>query len=214
MSKKKSSGWKIVWEIYPFCNLCKGCIKPIILTALTLIPLLFSKKTPFEHIEIVSTLITSAFPSIIGFVLTGYALIIGFSSSEIISYLAKDRNEKKYSLFQIVNSTFAIVMGAIICSFLYGTFCQFIQKAQVPFLFSKGFDCFNYLVLFLLLFSLYYSICSLLDIVINIFNLGQFANTLAKRKYQENENKKNITVKKKSFFEKIIDCLFTKKTHD
>ena len=203
MSKKKSTGWKIVWEIYPFCNLCKGCIKPIILTALTLIPLLFSKKTPFEHIEIVSTLITSAFPS-----------IIGFSSSEIISYLAKDRNEKKYSLFQIVNSTFAIVMGAIICTFLYGTFCQFIQKAQVPFLFSKGFDCFNYLVLFLLLFSLYYSICSLLDIVINIFNLGQFANTLAKRKYQENENKKNITVKKKSFFEKIIDCLFTKKTHD
>ena len=93
-------------------------------------------------------------------------------------------------------------------------FCQFIQKAQVPFLFGKGFDCFNYLVLFLLLFSLYYSICSLLDIVINIFNLGQFANTLAKRKYQENENKKNITVKKKSFFEKIIDCLFTKKTHD
>ncbi|SUV27273.1 Uncharacterised protein [Parabacteroides distasonis] len=105
-------------------------------------------------------------------------------------------------------------MGAIICTFLYGTFCQFIQKAQVPFLFGKGFDCFNYLVLFLLLFSLYYSICSLLDIVINIFNLGQFANTLAKRKYQENENKKNITVKKKSFFEKIIDCLFTKKTHD
>ena len=44
MSKKKSTGWKIVWEIYPFCNLCKGCIKPIILTALTLIPLLFSKK--------------------------------------------------------------------------------------------------------------------------------------------------------------------------
>ena len=80
MSKKKSTGWKIVWEIYPFCNLCKGCIKPIILTALTLIPLLFSKKTPFEHIEIVSTLITSAFPSIIGFVLTGYALIIGFSN--------------------------------------------------------------------------------------------------------------------------------------
>ena len=146
MSKKKSTGWKIVWEIYPFCNLCKGCIKPIILTALTLIPLLFSKKIPFEHIEIVSTLITSAFPSIIGFVLTGYALIIGFSSSEIISYLAKDRNEKKYSLFQIVNSTFAIVMGAIICTFLYGTFCQFIQKAQVPFLFSKGFDCFNSLL--------------------------------------------------------------------
>lgn len=106
MSKKKSTGWKIVWEIYPFCNLCKGCIKPIILTALTLIPLLFSKKTPFEHIEIVSTLITSAFPSIIGFVLTGYALIIGFSSSEIISYLAKDRNEKK--IFTISNCKFNI----------------------------------------------------------------------------------------------------------
>ena len=195
MSKKKSTGWKIVWEIYPFCNLCKGCIKPIILTALTLIPLLFSYRT--SSIKGCSfVLITSRFPS-------KYAVA-----------LAKDRNEKKYSLFQIVNSTFAIVMGAIICTFLYGTFCQFIQKAQVPFLFSKGFDCFNYLVLFLLLFSLYYSICSLLDIVINIFNLGQFANTLAKRKYQENENKKNITVKKKSFFEKIIDCLFTKKTHD
>ena len=95
MSKKKSTGWKIVWEIYPFCNLCKGCIKPIILTALTLIPLLFSKKTPFEHIEIVSTLITSAFPSIIGFVLTGYALIIGFSSSEIIEIIWRKTEMRK-----------------------------------------------------------------------------------------------------------------------
>lgn len=60
--------------------------------------------------------------------LTGYALIIGFSSSEIISYLAKDRNEKKYSLFQIVNSTFAIVMGAIICTFLYGTFVNSFKR--------------------------------------------------------------------------------------
>ena len=77
--------------------------------------------------------------------LTGYALIIGFSSSEIISYLAKDRNEKKYSLFQIVNSTFAIVMGAIICTFLYGTFCQFIQKAQVPFLLNLIIE-FNHLI--------------------------------------------------------------------
>lgn len=214
MNKKKSTGWKIAWEIYPFCNLRNGCIKPIILTALTLMSLLFSEKSPFEHIEIVSMLITSAFPSIIGFVLTGYALIIGFSSSEIISYLAKDRREKKYSLFQVVNSTFAIVMGVIIGTFLYGTFCQFIQKAQVPFLFSKGSDCFNYLVLCSLLFFLYYSICSLLDIVINIFNFGQFANTLAKRKYQDDVNKKNIVVKKKSFFEKTINCLFAKKTHD
>lgn len=214
MSSNKSTGWKIVWEIYPFCNLCKGGIKPIILTVLTFIPALFSIKEPFEHIETVSGLITSAFPSIIGFVLTGYALIIGFSSSEIISYLAKDRNGKKYSLFQIVNSTFAIVMGAIIGTFLFGSFCQFIQKTQVPFIFTKGIDSFNYLILFLLLFSFYYSVCSLLDVVINIFNLGQFANTLAKRKYQENENKKNIIVKEKGFCEKIIDCLFTKKTHD
>ena len=202
MSSNKSTGWKIVWEIYPFCNLCKGCIKPIILTILTFIPVLFSVKVPFEHIETVSNLITSAFPSIIGFVLTGYALIIGFSSSEIISYLAKDRNGKKHSLFQIVNSTFAIVMGAIIGTFLYGAFCQFIQKAQVPFIFSKGTDFFNYLVLFLLLFCFYYCICSLLDIAVNIFNLGQFANTLAKRKYQENENKKNIIVKEKGFLKK------------
>ena len=119
MSKKKSTGWKIVWEIYPFCNLCKGCIKPIILTALTLIPLLFSKKTPFEHIEIVSTLITSAFPSIIGFVLTGYALIIGFSSSEIISYLAKDRNEKKFALFY---------MGLFVNSFKRHKYHSYLAK--------------------------------------------------------------------------------------
>ncbi|MCD8178370.1 MAG: hypothetical protein LUE98_13485 [Tannerellaceae bacterium] len=101
MSKNKSTGWKIVWKIYPFCNLCKGCIKPIILTVLTFIPVLFSIKAPLEHIEIVSVLITGAFPSIIGFVLTGYALIIGFSSSEIISYLAKDRNEKNIHYFKL-----------------------------------------------------------------------------------------------------------------
>lgn len=181
MSRHKNTGWKIVWEIYPFNNWWKGCIKPMFLTVLTFFAFLFSEKTPFEYIEIVSALITGSFPSIIGFMLTGYALIIGFSSSKIISYLAKERNGEKYSLFQIVNSTFAIVMGAMICTFLYGCFCQFFQEAQLPFLFSEGVSLFNGFVLFSLLFCFYYSICSLLDIVINIFNLGQFANILARK---------------------------------
>ena len=178
----RHTGWRTVWRIYPLKNLYKGIIKPIILTSCTCFICFISEKSSLEHIDFLCDVIITTFPSIIGFILTAYALIIGFSSSDIISYLAKSGVNKKYSLFQIVNSTFAVVMGFMICTFLIGAFCSFIQQAEIPFLIHDLTPYFNGIVLFVLIFCFFYSICSLLDIIINIFNLGQFANILAKRK--------------------------------
>lgn len=70
--------------------------------------------------------------------------------------LFKKVNGNKYSLFQIVNSTFPILMTTIISTFLCGFICQFFHKSEIPFIFSKRIDCFYYLFLsycfFVLLF--------------------------------------------------------------
>lgn len=196
MARKRHVGWKTVWRIYPRKNIVRGCIKPVILLILTLPFFLISNNNAFYFLDLISQTILSTFPSLIGFILAGYTLIIGFSSSDIITYLSKFNGGKGYSIFQTVNSTFAITISIMILTFIIGGFCSFIIKSDIDFIFNVNasiIEIYNFVLLFLLAFMFYYSLCSLLDIVINIFNLGQFANILAKKK---SNNKDNDTPKK------------------
>lgn len=59
--------------------------------------------------------VNGGYPSIVGFVLSGYALLIGFSNSELIQKLSKRKNENKPALFQKINATFAMMLLIASC---------------------------------------------------------------------------------------------------
>ena len=185
----KPVGWEKVWDIYPITNFLKSVKIPSFLALSSTVGCLFFSSThELELMKLMADVVTTGFPSILGFVLTGYALIIGFSGSEFLLRMAKSRADEEHTLFERVNATFAIVIGILVVTYIFSVSITYFLKLQIAWPFANGIHVFNRCILFLLLFFLYYSICALLDIVINIFNLGQLANVIASNKLKLMEN--------------------------
>lgn len=173
----KNVGWRTAFRIYPIENLRKGIIRPLYFVMPVWLSIILSPLSYYDLIGIISELITTSFPSIIGFILAGYAILIGCSSSELITSLCKKDINKNSSLFQRTSATFAIVMGALIITLLIGFMTNIFFKSGCPFIFTTGEKLFNATIAFTISYMAIYSIWSLIDITINIFNFSQYINS-------------------------------------
>lgn len=189
----KEVGWGGVFRIYPLHNFCKGARLPLSIWIISIVLFCCSDIKANEMTALVASIITTGFPSIIGFILTGHALIIGFSGSDFLLTLAKTKPNYKFSYFQKVNSTLSVVTGILICTLIAGGVSSIVLKYNLNWPFEKGCDLFNSLVFAFVLFCFYYSLFSLLDIVINIFNLGQISNKVAQGKIKTLEAEEKVT---------------------
>lgn len=151
------------------------------------------KHTPIDLMKKVADIITSGFPSIIGFVLTGYALIIGFSDTELVGKMAcVEVDEKGHSYFEVVSSIFAVVLGVVVSTYIAACLVSYVLELQISWPFDDNCaDCFNTLCFFIFLFIFYYSIFALLDIIVNVFNIGQYANAVAHNKLKDEDVRRN-----------------------
>lgn len=200
---KNDTGWGGVFSIYPIRKFFKGAIIPAVFLLISVI--LFSKSKdadPVALLRTVSGYVISGYPSIIGFVLTGYALIIGFSGSELVRKMAKIKINDKYSYFQIVSSIFAVVLFIVVATYISACVISYVIELKIEWplelLSCRGYNigCF-----FVFLFIFYYSLFSLIDIIVNIFNIGQYANAVAQNKPVEDQRQLN-------YIEKVLRYIF------
>ena len=191
MEKKYKPGWKSVWAIYPKRNLRKNVWRPIVFAVIAACCYCCSSKNACELIGLVSGWITSGFPSIIGFVLSGYVLIVGFSGSDFLLSLAKPRKDN-YTLFQVLNSTFAVVISIILVTYAIGAIYSFVVSCDIVWPLKIQWLCivYNFMAFLLIDFFFFYAVFSLVDIVVNIFNMGQMANVIAERKIEAIQSEK------------------------
>lgn len=200
------TGWNGVFSVYPLRKLWKGAIIPFLFLVISIaVYFMGEKHTPIDLMKKVADIITSGFPSIIGFVLTGYALIIGFSDTELVGKMARIEVDKEgHSYFEVVNSIFAVVLRVVVSTYIAACLVSYVLELQISWPFNDNCaDCFNTLCFFIFLFLFYYSIFALLDIIVNIFNIGQYANAVAQNKI------KDVEAKNDNYIAKILKFIFS-----
>lgn len=178
MAKTKSFGLKAILELYNIRLLLKGTKYPIIVTILIVGFFLVFGEVDKEILASLVNLILSIIPSLLGFVLSGYALLIGFGNIEIIAKKPKSLNEDsiyKPTLYQKVSTVFAI--GLIMQVFLLVlTFSlKMLLEINLPCLIENTCICdlVNYSLFTLLVFCLLYVTIMIKDLVVTIFNFSQ-----------------------------------------
>lgn len=203
MSKNKDAGWENAWRIYPKESFKKSIKKTFWLEMFCSIILAFSTTPYSELISVLCSFVNGGYPSIVGFVLSGYALLIGFGNSEVTQKLSVKLDGRKNALFQEINATFAMMLLFLIVTLLLSFLISTVAASQIdtwgiP---SKCIDFVNVVVFHVFLFFILYSLLSLLDVVMNIFNFGQFAyfvNNTKKEKEGEGQERpglfKNLVV--------------------
>lgn len=133
------------------------------------------------------------FPSLLGFSLGGYALVVGFSNVDLIK---KGSETKKHSLYQILNAIFSLsiifqVFTTILCFGVYW-FIKVDLDSLIPVYCRFMGTALNALILFLLLFGSIYSLCLTPYVVTNLFTLSQLNNLHLTIENLKDESKNKI----------------------
>lgn len=211
MGKKITDpGWGAVFQCYTLHNFRRSVVWPLIIAILVVVFTMSSTVSPTILIDAVTTISLTIAPTVLGFTLAGYALMMGMSGSKVMQPIM---DGEKPTLFQKLNSTFAIVLGA---SFITTLFCVFVKVSMsfVSQLSALNYNlkiCIKAFTLFILVFLLIYTIFSIRDITINIFNFGQFAQTYHDAHPDDERAAGDIIVIKESVLMRFLDY-FKKKS--
>lgn len=181
--KRPFETYKRILKDYPKRNFFYSSLIPFFISLLFLLWYIYLGRDLLVIIKQLCSLIIQIIPGILGFILTGYALIIGFSRSDIIKKMSESPLKNKKSLFEILNSTFAIIITIMALSIFFAILVKFIFALEISL--DNNLPCYiNFFVAFFLLYVLLYNVLAIKDIVFNIFMFGKFVHTV-------NKNEKN-----------------------
>jgi hypothetical protein len=191
MAKPKKFGIKAIIKLYSAKLLFKGAKLPLLMTALIVALFIIFGIVDKTTIESAVDLVLSIIPSLLGFVLSGYALLIGFGNIEIIAKKPKPKNgdnENKPTLYQRVSTVFAVGLFMQIFLLVFAFGLKLILKLDLTCIFDNFCICniLNYIVFTLLVFGLLYVTVMIKDLVVNIFNFSQVQHLFINRPKQEN----------------------------
>lgn len=191
MAKKISNfGIKALIELYDKKLLIKGAKLPFVMTLIIVVFFACFGRMDKEIISSVVDLVLSIIPSLLGFVLSGYALLIGFGNIEIIAKKkASEEGNRNPTLYQKVSTVFAVSLIMQIMLLVYAFGLKIILKINLPCLFDNFLICrlTNYALFIVLTFGSFYVTVMIKDLVINIFNFGQIQHFSINKSRKENK---------------------------
>jgi len=187
----KNFGINAILDIYSLKLFAKGAILPLFLTFIIVILFCTYGNIEKDTLNIIVNLILSVIPSLLGFVLSGYALLIGFGNIKVIATKPKTKegdSTKESTLYQKVSAVFAIGLLIQIFLLVFTYVIKLILKIDLPCLVDTfGLcDITNHVVFTILVFSLLYVTVMIKDLVVNIFNFSQVQH-LSINKLKEND---------------------------
>jgi len=180
MDNQYKLGFCGLLKTYPKINLLKSIVIPLLIDFVLILIIVQNETNTFELIKFISESITAIIPNILGFILTGYAVIISISEEKYLKIMVKKLKGRDVTLFQTVNSTFAFVLISLCFTLIIGFLVNLVIKSNINVLdcFVNSIDSINMTFLSILLFLILYSLFSILDIILNVFDFGQFVNKI------------------------------------
>jgi len=137
----------------------------------------FHAEILYSYLQITAEILVAFFPSLLGFSLGGYALVVGFSNVDLIK---KGSSIEKHSLYQILNAIFSLSIIFQVFTTILCLSVNWFIKVNFSVLVNNNIETFNNsinaVVLFFLLFGSIYSLCLTPYVVTNLFTLSQLNN--------------------------------------
>ena len=195
-----------MWRCYTRHNFLRSVQLPSILAiAITVTCLTTSIPLGAVARTLMSLSLTIA-PTVMGFTLAGYALIISQSNSQYMQAVMND--DDTVSMFQKLNATFAVVLGMSFLTTLAAAIIKIVMEYSSLYVQLKDCPliCGKALVTCVLAFLLLYTVMAVMDITINIFNYGQFVQAYHDNRSPEDKRPVvNVFIEKKSLMQRLWD---------
>ena len=165
-------GFSTLFKGYPYRKLKKGVLISLMTSTLFVFLIIVFGCDARSIILVMIQDAIAIMPNLIGFVLAGYAIIVGFGNKEFL-LSASEPGKNGLSLYQ----TYSYIYSFSLITLIATLFCAFVFRLISLVCYSPASVCLvkflNISGLFILVFLIIQSLASLLYMVINVFNLAQ-----------------------------------------
>lgn len=167
-------GLKGLLRVYDKGKLGLSLIIPVIVTVLFLIGISISDQNVLNLVTFIVDQVLSIMPDLLGFVLGGYAILIGFGNEKFLASTSEISEDKPISFYQTFSSIFAVSILSMAIALVFAYIVSLISSISTPlFITNETVNCINYSSLIVLLFSSVYSVCQIPVLILNIFGFSQ-----------------------------------------
>ncbi|WP_372640235.1 hypothetical protein [Ancylomarina sp.] len=183
-------------HVYELKKFLKSLIIPSVITCVTYAGIILSGTNILSAVNAITQTVLSITPSLLGFLLGGYAIIIGFGDEKFLKSAAKISKEKPISTYQKFSGVFAISILSLGAALIVAFVFSLIEQIDASILMSTIIiEYTNKIALFLIIAISSYAVVQIQTMIVNIFNLSQMHHlTLIKQnmldEMQKEQNKK------------------------
>ena len=176
--KQHTPGFAGLKLLYPRDLLKKAVLWPTVVSFVLIVLLLVTKAEPQKLITTISDATISVMPSLLGFLLGGYTILISFSNNKLLSNLTEVPKDSEISIFQKVSCIFALTILVQSATLIFALIVKFSLLINSSFALQYSwvlwtFKAVDYVVAYFLMSMLFYTVFAFKDIIVNIFGLTQ-----------------------------------------
>lgn len=190
----KTKGWRGFRHVYfHYCGkqFRHSLIWSSVFVIIAIVISYFSTKTFIELLEIMIDMGLKITPPLLGFTLSGYALVVGLNDASISELLKTHKTQSGIPMYQQLYTTFIAMLSSIFFLLLESVMLNYVIKADVVLNVAWDIlDIINFLVFLIYTFTLFYAIFAIKDLLSNLFSLGQTANNIYQNKIKAMEKEK------------------------
>lgn len=182
----ESMGWRGFFYVYFKCckkQLWHSARWSVVATIGISLMIPFSTKTLFEMIVCLTDIGLKVAPPLLGFTLSGYALIVGFKDGNLSERIKLHVTKNGLTMYQQLYTTFVAMLGAIFLLLIESSILYIAIKAELQCKISVVIV--NSIVFPVYSFSMFYALFAVKDLLSNLFSLGQVTNNYYKSEQKE-----------------------------
>ncbi|MEJ7665551.1 MAG: hypothetical protein WKG07_41520 [Hymenobacter sp.] len=132
LAQQHEAGFAGLRHLYPRDLLWKGILWPAIISSLLTGIFLLAQIEPLKIVFSIVESIIAVMPSLLGFLLGGYTILISFSNSKLLKSLTEIPANDKISVFQKVSCIFALTILVQSATLLLALITRFSMLVVVP----------------------------------------------------------------------------------
>jgi|GEM_PF-2317653 len=198
MAKQHRMGLTGLLSIYSKRKLLRGSIAPALLATCVFLTVKLAHLNDVEVLKRIADTGVSVLPNLLGFLLGGYTILIGFGNADLLKSSTRVIPGQRISSFQMLSSIFALTIYLQVFALIISLIIQF--TLSIPLTTDKGFvgkvaewaATINQTAIAILAFFLLYCIFSLLAMVVNVFNFAQkYHLALTEERLEDEYNKRH-----------------------
>lgn len=165
----------------------KSIIYPVALSIVLSIVFIVLEVDTYDVIKSTVSMVIDIVPDLLGFLLGGYALLIGFGNQDVLKLITKAKGDTK-SVYQSLNAVFSISLLSQFLVLLVAVFVNYLLVSNLESVFNHRLTKYiNNIFSFIFMAMIFWSILNIKDMIINIFNFGQIQFLDIKRKSEKEQ---------------------------